>query len=186
MAARCSTHTSNASSTYGHSPGRSTRKVIGDVARIDYLDDPSAPKANSIVPAVSVVIPDGQDRILLIRRTDNKYWSIPGGGIEPGESVREAARREVEEETGIDCEITGMVGIYSNPRHVAAYDDGEVRQEFSICLTGRCLGGSLRTSSESSEVRFVPALDILGYEIHPSIRLRINHYLKRRAEPYIS
>jgi ADP-ribose pyrophosphatase YjhB (NUDIX family) len=156
------------------------------VPRIDYLDDPAAPKANSIVPAVSVVVPDDQERILLIRRTDNKYWSIPGGGMEPGESVREAAMREVKEETGIDCEITGLIGIYSNPRHVAAYDDGEVRQEFSICLTGRLLGGSLRTSSESSEVRFVPAADIPAYEIHPSIRMRISHYLEEQATPYIS
>jgi ADP-ribose pyrophosphatase YjhB (NUDIX family) len=156
------------------------------VARIDYLDDPAAPKANSIVPAVSVVIPDDQGRILLIRRTDNQYWSIPGGGMEPGESVREAARREVEEETGIDCEITGLVGIYSNPRHVAAYDDGEVRQEFSICLTGRLLGGSVQTSSESSEVEFVPAADLPSYAIHPSIRMRISHYLEGRTTPYIS
>ncbi len=154
--------------------------------RIDYLDDPAAPKANSIVPAVSVVVPDGQERILLIRRTDNKYWSIPGGGMEPGESIREAARREVKEETGIDCEITGLVGIYSNPRHVAAYDDGEVRQEFSICLAGYLLGGSLRTSNESSDVRFVPVADIPAYEVHPSVRLRISHYLERRTVPYIS
>jgi ADP-ribose pyrophosphatase YjhB (NUDIX family) len=156
------------------------------VARIDYLDDPSAPEANSIVPAVSVVVPDDQGRILMIRRTDNKYWSIPGGGMEPGESIREAAIREVEEETGVNCEINGLVGIYSNPRHVAAYDDGEVRQEFSICLAGRLLGGSLQTSNESSEVRFISAADIPAYEVHPSIRLRINHYLERRTAPYIS
>src|SRR5215475_7632484 len=105
MAARCSTPTSNASSASGHSRGRWTWKATADVARIDYLDDPAAPKATSIVPAVSVVVPDDQGRILLIHRTDNKYWSIPGGGMEPGESVREAAMREVKEETGMDCEI---------------------------------------------------------------------------------
>jgi ADP-ribose pyrophosphatase YjhB (NUDIX family) len=156
------------------------------MVRTDYLDDPAAPKANSIVPAVSVVVPDDQGSILLIRRTDNNYWSIPGGGMEPGESVRQAASREVMEETGINCEITGLVGIYSNPGHVAAYDDGEIRQEFSICLTARILGGSPRTSSESSEVRFVPAADILSYDIHPSIRMRIGHYLEGRNTPYIS
>ncbi|HEX9353505.1 MAG TPA: NUDIX domain-containing protein [Streptosporangiaceae bacterium] len=156
------------------------------MARTDYLDDPAAPKANSIVPAVSVVVPDDQGRILLIRRVDNKYWSIPGGGMEPGESVRQAASREVSEETGINCEVTGLVGIYSNPHHVAAYDDGEVRQEFSICLTARVLDGSLRTSSESSEVRFVPVADIATYDIHQSIRMRISHYLEDRATPYIS
>lgn len=154
--------------------------------RIDYLDDPAAPKANSIVPAVSVVVPDDHGRILLIRRTDNKYWSIPGGGMEPGESVREAAKREVKEESGINCEITGLIGVYSNPQHVAAYDDGEVRQEFSICLIGQLIDGSLQTSDESSEVKFVPMGDIPKYEIHPSIRMRINHYLEDEATPYVS
>lgn len=156
------------------------------MARTDYLNDPAAPKANSVVPAVSVVVPDSHGRILLIRRVDNNYWSIPGGGLEPGESVRQAASREVMEETGISCEVTGLVGIYSNPHHVAAYDDGEVRQEFSICLTARMVNGSPRTSSESSEVRFVPVADIVNYDIHPSIRMRIGHYLEGRNDPYIS
>jgi ADP-ribose pyrophosphatase YjhB (NUDIX family) len=155
------------------------------MTRIDYLNDPNAPEANNIVPAVSAVVTDKQDRILLIKRTDNNYWSIPGGGVNPGESVSEAAAREVKEETGIDCQVTGLVGIYSDPNHVAAYDDGQVRQEFSICFTTRTLGGSIRTSSESSEVMFVPPGAISDLSIHPSIRLRIQHYLEKRPEPYI-
>ncbi|MGH3973248.1 MAG: NUDIX hydrolase [Pseudonocardiaceae bacterium] len=155
------------------------------MARIDYLNDPDAPKANSIVPAVSAIVTDGQNAILLILRTDNKYWSIPGGSVKPGESLRAAAAREVKEETGIDCEVTGLVGIYADPNHVAAYDDGEVRQEFSICFTTRMLGGAIRTSSESSEVRFVPPETIQQLRIHPSIWLRIQHYLEPRADPYI-
>ncbi|TCJ35896.1 NUDIX hydrolase [Parafrankia sp. BMG5.11] len=153
--------------------------------RVDYLDDPNAPKANSIVPAVSAIVPDDQGRILLIRRTDNKYWAIPGGGVEAGESVSQATTREVEEETGIICEVTGVVGIYSNPGHVAAYDDGEVRQQFSICFRTRMVGGVIRTSSESSEVRFVSAKEVLTYNMHPSIQLRVRHYLESRPEPYI-
>ena len=57
-------------------------------------------------------------------------------------TAREAAIREVEEETGISVEITGISGIYSDPRHVIAYDDGEVRQEFSIVFHGRPIGGT--------------------------------------------
>ena len=91
-----------------------------------------------------------QDRILLIRRTDNNYWSIPGGQVEPGESLPQAVTREVAEETGMRCEVTALVGIYSDPGHVAAYDDGEVRQEFSICYATRLLGGQIQTSAESS------------------------------------
>jgi ADP-ribose pyrophosphatase YjhB (NUDIX family) len=155
------------------------------MARVDYLNDPEAPAANSVIPAVSAIVPDGDGRILLIRRTDNNYWSIPGGGLEPGESVRQATVREVKEETGIDCEVIGLVGIYSDPNHVAAYDNGEVRQEFSICFTTLMLGGTIATSQESSEVRFVAASEISGYRMHPSIRLRVQHYLDRRPEPYI-
>lgn len=155
------------------------------MARTDYLNDPTAPKANSIVPAVSAIVTDDHDRILLILRTDNNYWSIPGGGVKPGESVKEAAAREVKEETGIDCEVTGLVGIYSDPNHVAAYDDGEVRQEFSICFTTRMLGGTKRTSNESAEVKFVSSQHISGYKMHPSIRFRIEHYLAHRDTPYI-
>jgi ADP-ribose pyrophosphatase YjhB (NUDIX family) len=155
------------------------------MARIDYLNDPNAPKANSIVPAVSAIVTDDRGRVLLILRTDNNYWSIPGGGVKPGESVRDAAVREVKEETGIDCQVTGLVGIYSDPNHVAAYDDGEVRQEFSICFTTRLLGGTVKTSPESLEVRFVLPEAIKSLKIHPSIRLRIQNYLERRTEPYI-
>lgn len=153
--------------------------------RTDYLNDPDAPRANSVTCAVSIVVPDGHGRILLIRRTDNNRWSIPGGGVEPGESVSQAAAREVKEETGIDCEVTGLVGIYSDPGHVAAYDDGEVRQEFSICFTAQLIGGTVTTSKESSEVRFASLEEITGYNIHPSIRLRIQHYQERRCHPYI-
>jgi ADP-ribose pyrophosphatase YjhB (NUDIX family) len=155
------------------------------MARTDYLNDPDAPKANSVVPAVSAIVTDEAGAILLILRTDNGYWSIPGGGLNPGESVAEATVREVKEETGIDCEVTGLVGIYSDPNHVAAYDDGEVRQEFSICFTTRTTGGSPATSSESALVEFVQPDAILNLRMHPSIRLRIQHYLEKRAEPYI-
>jgi len=155
------------------------------MTRTDYLNDPNAPEANSVVPAVSAIVPDTKGRILLILRTDNGYWSIPGGGLNPGESVADATTREVREETGIDCEVTGLVGIYSDPNHVAAYDDGEVRQEFSICFTTRMTGGSMATSSESARVEFMPPDAIPGLRIHPSIRLRIQHYIEKRAEPYI-
>lgn len=57
--------------------------------------------------------------------------------------------REVSEETGIIVEVDSIVGLYTNPHHVIAYNDGEVRQQFSICFRVHPVGGSLRTSSES-------------------------------------
>jgi ADP-ribose pyrophosphatase YjhB (NUDIX family) len=83
--------------------------------RIDYYDSPEGPRANSLVPAVNVVVVNDASEILLIRRTDNGKWALPGGAIDLGESVAQAAVRETLEESGIECAITGIVGIYSDP-----------------------------------------------------------------------
>jgi 8-oxo-dGTP pyrophosphatase MutT (NUDIX family) len=154
--------------------------------RIDYYDDPDAPAANSLVPSVNVVVVNGSGEILMIRRTDNGNWAVPGGAIDVGESVAQAAVRETCEESGIECEITGIVGIYSDPKHVILYtSDGEARQEFSIVLTARPVRGRPTPSSESSEVRWVPAAEVYGYTMDRSMRLRIDDYLARRQSPVI-
>src|SRR6266700_3471869 len=132
--------------------------------RIDYHHDPSVRAANSIVPSVNVAVTNQADEILLIRRSDNDNWAAPGGAVDLGESLTQAAVRETREESGIECEITGLVGIYTDPKHVILYtSNGEVRQEFSIVLTARAIGGELATSSESSEVRWVPTSGVGGY-----------------------
>jgi 8-oxo-dGTP pyrophosphatase MutT (NUDIX family) len=155
-------------------------------SRIDYLDDPDAPEANSLVPSANVIVVNDQDEILLIRRTDNGNWAVPGGAMDLGESITEAAVRETREETGIDCEITGLVGIYTSPRHVIRYtSNDEVRQEFSIVFTARPTGGVLRPSSESSEPQWVAPATAATLQMHASMRQRIQHHLDKRTKPYL-
>ena len=156
------------------------------MARVDYYNDPNAPKANSIAVAVSAFIQDDKERILMIRRTDNDMYAIPGGQLELGETLARAAVREVREETGIDCAVTEVIGIYSDPKHVIAYDDGEVRQEFSICFRAMPTGGTPRTSNESTEVLWVPANELETLTIHQSISKRIQDALKGSPKAYFS
>jgi ADP-ribose pyrophosphatase YjhB (NUDIX family) len=156
------------------------------MTRVDYYNDPNAPKANSIAVAVSAFIQDDEGRILMIRRTDNDLYSIPGGQLELGETLAEAAVREVREETGIECEVTGVIGLYSDPRHVIAYDDGEVRQEFSICFRAERTGGTLKTSNESSEVDWIPERELSILNIHSTIRLRLKHSLEERTKTFFT
>jgi 8-oxo-dGTP pyrophosphatase MutT (NUDIX family) len=154
--------------------------------RIDYLDDPLAPKANSVVPSANVIVVNDQGEILMIHRTDNDNWAVPGGGMDLGESITDAAVRETQEETGITCEVTGLVGIYTNPHHVILYtSNGEVRQEFSIVFTAQPVGGQLRPSSESSEPQWVSPATVARLQMHPSMRQRIQHYLDKRPGPYL-
>jgi ADP-ribose pyrophosphatase YjhB (NUDIX family) len=89
---------------------------------IDYFDDPAAPSANSIVPSVTAVVRNDAGELLLVHKTDNGLWALPGGGVDPGESVTMAVGREVKEETGIDVVIDDLVGVYTDPRHVMAYE----------------------------------------------------------------
>ncbi|GAA4620448.1 NUDIX domain-containing protein [Actinoallomurus vinaceus] len=155
--------------------------------RIDYYDDPNAPKANSMVPSVNVVVTNDEDEILLIRRTDNDNWSLPGGAIDLGESLAQAGVRETREESGIDCEITGLVGIYTDPKHVLHYtSNDEVRQEFTIVLTGRPVGGQPTPSDESSEVRWVAPDDLSDYTMDRSMRRRLERFLSAEDTPEIS
>ncbi|TDB95357.1 NUDIX domain-containing protein [Actinomadura sp. 7K534] len=154
--------------------------------RIDYYDDPNAPKANSLVPSVNVVVENDKGEILMIRRTDNDNWALPGGAIDLGESVTQAAIRETKEETGVDVEIAGLVGIYSDPRHLIWYtSNNEVRQEFSVVLTATPCGGALMVSDESREVEWLSRNAINTLKMDRSMRLRLTHYFSGDPFPVV-
>jgi ADP-ribose pyrophosphatase YjhB (NUDIX family) len=154
--------------------------------RVDFHDDPDAPPANSVVPSANVVVTNDAGRVLVIRRTDNDNWALPGGAMDLGESLTTTAVREVKEETGIDCEVTGLVGIYTDPGHVILYtSDGEVRQEFSVVYTARATGGILTPSSESRQVEWVDRDQLPALPMDRAMRLRVEHYLADLPTPHL-
>ncbi len=73
--------------------------------------------------------------LLLMQRSDNGCWGLPGGYVEPGESVVEATVREVMEETGYRVEVGRLIGVYSDPaRQVVEYPDGRRVQAVNLCF----------------------------------------------------
>lgn len=156
------------------------------MGRIDYLHDPDAPPANSVVPSVVAFVQNDAEQVLMIQRSDNGRWALPGGGHDVGESISDTVVREVWEETGIKAEVVDMSGIYTDPGHRMQYDDGEIRQQFSICFRARPVGGEERTSNETTQVRWVDPADLSKLDIHPTMWLRIEHAMDRtRRTPYI-
>ncbi|MEW5774325.1 MAG: NUDIX domain-containing protein [Thermodesulfobacteriota bacterium] len=131
---------------------------------------------------VGVIMLSSDGLILLERRSDNGMWSLPGGAINPGESVAEAALREVMEETGLVVDITGLVGVYSrvtDGRMVVYPDNGDRRQLVDVVLVARQASGLLRMSPESTDLRFFPP-DALPDDIVPPARAPIADFLAGR------
>jgi ADP-ribose pyrophosphatase YjhB (NUDIX family) len=105
--------------------------------------------------------------------------------MEVGETLEDCAVRETREETGLDIEITGLLGIYTDPAHVIAYSDGEVRQEFAVVYYGRVLGGQITVSHESTSVEFLSLEELESLPVHPTVRLRLQHHAEHRSAPYL-
>ena len=147
--------------------------------RTDYYHVSDAPVPTLLVPAVSAIVHEGGTAIILHRRTDSGLWSLPGGKVEVGETVSECCEREVAEETGLIVSVNCLIGIYSDPGHVISYSDGEIRQQFSVCLGCRVIGGQLALSSESTEVAWFSASE-LPTGIHPAQEQRISDWLSER------
>ncbi|MCP3987104.1 MAG: NUDIX domain-containing protein [bacterium] len=94
--------------------------------------------------------------LLLMRRSDNGHWGLPGGYVEVGENVAEAAAREVEEETGVRIDVGRLIGVYSEPaRQVIAYPDGQRVQSVNLCFEGAPVGqGEPTTPEETLEIGY--------------------------------
>jgi ADP-ribose pyrophosphatase YjhB (NUDIX family) len=145
--------------------------------RTDYWDEPGAPAATSRKPSASVVVRNWRGELLLLRRVDSGQWTIPTGALKNKETAAACAVRECREETGLTVELTGLVGVFSDPRHRIAYDDGEVRVPVNICFHGQPVSGELATDRESSEAAWVAPGNLDEYDMHPAIRRRISHAL---------
>lgn len=149
--------------------------------RIDHFDDPAAPEANSIKPSASAFVLH-HGAVLLSVRTDNGNWTMPGGAQDPGESLSTTAVRETLEETGITVRLTGVAGIYTDPRHVVHYtSNDEVRQEFTIVYRAEYVSGMPTSSSETSQVKWVPLEQVSTLPMDRSQRMRIEWALAQNG-----
>lgn len=117
------------------------------------------------IVAVGVVVWRG-DQVLLIERARAPLagsWSIPGGKQELGETVAEAGRREVAEETGIDIEITGLLDVVDAIR---PDETGRIRTHYTLVdLSGEYRGGDLRAGDDASDCRWVDVADLDRYAL---------------------
>ena len=123
----------------------------------------------------------GRGELLLMQRSDNRHWGLPGGYVEVGESVVAATAREVHEETGVRIDVARLAGVYSDPaRQVIAYPDGRRVQAINLCFEAFPCDDrvdSPTTPDETLATGYFPA-DALPEPLVPIHRIRIQDVLR--------
>ena len=127
-----------------------------------------------------------QDRVLLIRRTDNDNWAVPGGGMDLGESITQAAVRETWEETGITCQITGPGWHLHQPSQRDPLHQ-QRRGPAGVLYRLHRSASQRRAAAQQRVIRAAVGFpeDIPRLRMHPSMRQRIQRYLDKRRRPYL-
>ena len=114
---------------------------------------------------VGVVVWRGDELLLIQRGKAPRYgsWSLPGGRQKLGETVREAALREIKEETNLDVDITSLIDVVDSLTHD---DDGKVRFHYTLVdFTAEWRDGTAVAGSDAAGVRWVRADDLDRYEL---------------------
>jgi 8-oxo-dGTP pyrophosphatase MutT (NUDIX family) len=143
-----------------------------------FYQDPAAPAATVVAPSVFAAVRDRDGRLLVVRRCDSGCWELPGGRVDVGESAIDAAIREVIEESGIVLRVTGMVGLYTDPRYVVRSVTGEVRQPFVVVLRGVVTRGEPRPDGrETSAAAWIAPDAVAGLPMQPAARAWIRDAL---------
>lgn len=116
-------------------------------------------------------------KVLLTRRTDNGQWCLPGGRMDPGESLVEACLREVLEETGLQGTITRLSGIYSSPHCLLEYADGERCQIVALNFVVAAIAGELCLSNETTEYGYFSLAELEQMDV-------MEHHLERIRDAF--
>lgn len=111
-----------------------------------------------IAPAVNAVVRDNIGKILICRRKDTDEWALPGGIVEPGESILKSVKREVLEETGIRCRVERLTGLYSSRSEIRTYPNRDRLHVVVATFLCSAAGNTTmtRVSDETHESIFVP------------------------------
>lgn len=124
-----------------------------------------------LLPSVTVLPRDADDRLLLVRQADHGRWGLLGGAMDPGESPAESAVREVREEIGVDVVLGPIIGVLSGPKYEIEYDDGD-RNAYVTIVFGPCrLDGEIVPDGEEVlEARWFSPAELSTADLHPFSR----------------
>lgn len=130
-----------------------------------------------IMAGACVILIDGEGRLLLQQRTDNGLWGLPGGSMEPGEEIKEVARRELFEEVGLEAKGLEFFDIFSGTDLYYRYPNGDEVYNVVAAYICKEYSGTIRgDGDEVQDIQFFE-LDKIPDQISPPDLPVITRYL---------
>lgn len=139
-----------------------------------------------LLPSVAVILRDEDARVLLVRDAGHGQWALLGGGVDPGESPREAAMRESREEIGVEVELGDIVCALGGREYEVEYENGDRTAYVTVVYEGRVAAGELRPDGvEVLEARWFAEAELPSADLHFFARsaLRELALLERATTP---
>ncbi|MGZ6316065.1 MAG: NUDIX domain-containing protein [Anaerolineales bacterium] len=137
------------------------------------------------IGSCAVIFDQNREKVLLTKRSDNGLWCLPGGRMEPGESVDECCRREVFEETGLIVEPKRLVGVYSSRDQLVVYKDGAKAQFVVLSFEAAIIGGALGLSNETTDAAYFTIEELESLAMHDRHKDRVLDALQDLPTPVI-
>lgn len=137
-----------------------------------------------LMVGAAILVLNEQNRVLLIKRSDNECWGMPGGSTEPAEVVEEAAKRETREEVNLEVGEMSLFGVFSGPELYYKYPNGDEVYNVTIVYLSHDWHGDIMLNHEHTEWRWFAAGDI-PENVSPPIRPVIEQFKRTYAYPDI-
>jgi len=128
-----------------------------------------------LMVGATVLVLDNENRLLLLKRSDNKYWGPPGRAVELGELVEEAAQQETLEETGLQIDNISLFAVFSGKEQYNCYPNGDDVHIVAIVYISKDFFGEIQLSTEHTEWNWF-ALSEMSEDVSPPIKPIIDRF----------
>lgn len=130
-----------------------------------------------LMVGAAILLVDGSNRLLMMRRVDSGCWGLPGGATEPGEVVEDAAKRETVEEVSLEVGEMSLFGVFSGPELYYKYPNGDEVHNVTIVYLSRDWSGEVKVNGEHTEWAWFEA-EKIPENVSPPIWPVIEQFIK--------
>ena len=150
-----------------------------------YNNQPNAPNPNRpLLPGACAVLINNEGKVFLHKRIDSNFWALPGGKMKLGESISECCWRELKEETNLNTKIVKLIGVYTSPKIIFKFANGDVFQSFVVAFLCQAQKGNVILNRESKVHRWVNLKELKNLKTLPFVKKMISDAFSKKQSTF--